>query len=113
VRRPSATGKLILVASGTLGLTSNDQVSCDWTPRTDVQHSAHQIFRTLGGQLATIGLLVGLTGIGIDVSIKVGNVVPVIHVGAFAYAGLLIGASLLQAVGLLLVFTKAVRRGDL
>lgn len=112
VVRTGAAGKVIFVAPGTLRLNDAEDAACSWTPMTAKEHSNHQLFHTKGGRLAIVGLVLGLIGIGIDGSLKVGNGLPAIRITARTYAGLLIAASVLQAAGLFLVFAKAARRAD-
>jgi hypothetical protein len=76
------------------------------------EYSNYQLFQTTSGRLAILGLLVGLIGIAIDGSLKVGNFVVGIPITPKTNAILLITASVLQAAGLFLVFMKAKRRSD-
>ena len=62
-----------------------------------------------------LGLFLGVSGIAIDGSLKMGVAMqhPLIAVGAAAHASRLAVATVLQVIGLGLVFVRTFRRSDL
>lgn len=113
--REGAESDIIFVYPGTLGARDAIRIDCDVIPRTSTQYRAFLLFCTSQGRLALLGLILGVSGILIDGFLKVGAAMqqPLVEIGTTTHAGLLIAGTMLQVVGLLLVFALAVRRGDL
>jgi len=112
--RESAEGDLVFVYPGTLGASASSDIACSVTPKTASQHRWYLLFCTAQGRLALLGLFLGASGILIDGSLKIGAAMqqPLIVMDATTHATMLGLATILQAVGLAIVFTRTFRHSD-
>ncbi len=112
--RESAEGNVVFVYPGTLDASVSSEIACSVIPKTPSQHRRYLLCCTSQGRLALLGLFLGVSGILIDGSLKIGAAMqqPLIVIDATTHASLLGVATILQAVGLGIVFARTFRRSD-
>lgn len=113
--REGAEGKIVFVYPDILNVTTQEDSDCDIIPMTTSQHRRFLLCKTSQGRLALLGLFLGICGILIDGFLKIGGEMerPLFVIEAMTHVILLICATVLQLVGLSLVFIRALRKSDL
>lgn len=111
--RESADGAVVFVYPATAGVSEREQ-RCTVSEQTARQHRTYLLFRTAQGRWSLSGLVLGVGGILIDGSLKIGAAMaqPLMAISAQQHATLLAVATVLQLLGLGIVFARAFRRAD-
>ena len=105
--REAATGNLVWVSPGQLGLAANEvrAVTIDAADKNAYQWM--QLVGTGWGQLTLVGLALGLIGIGIDAAFDIGKYKLLFPTSDAMAAWARVAAYVLKALGLLIVFLQA------
>jgi hypothetical protein len=105
--REAAAGNVVWLSPGQLGLAAKESCAVLVEPADKNAYQWMQLVGTGWGQLTLIGLALGLIGIGIDAAFDIGKY-KLLFPTSDAVAGLArLGAYVLKALGLLIVFLQA------
>jgi hypothetical protein len=105
--REAATGNVVWVSPGQLGLAAKEVCAVKVEA---ADKNAYQWMQLLGsgwGQLTLVGLALGLIGIGIDAAFDIGKYQVLFPTSDAVAAWARLGAYVLKALGLLIVFLQA------
>ena len=105
--REAAAGNVLWVSPGQLGLAAKEVCAVTVVAANKKAYQWMQLVGTGWGRLTLVGLALGLIGIGIDAAFDIGKYKVLFPTGDAVAACARVGAYILKAVGLLIVFLQA------
>jgi hypothetical protein len=105
--REAATGTVVWVSPGQLGLAAKEVCAVTVEAADKNAYQWMQLAGTGWGQLTLVGLALGLIGIGIDAAFDIGKYKVLFPTSDAVAASARLGAYVLKALGLLIVFLQA------
>jgi hypothetical protein len=105
--REAAAGNVVWVSPGQLGLAANEVRAVTAACADKNAYQWMQLIGTGWGQLTLVGLALGLIGIGIDAAFDIGKYKLLFPTSDAVAAWARVGAYVLKALGLLIVFLQA------